>query len=83
MIKEINDKIIQLSREFYVAKNTLLEEIKKEIEAMKIPVLHKKILRRRFYKRMTLEEVGKEFGITRERVRQIESRYLTSTEPKG
>ena len=37
------------------------------------------VIRRRFgidYNEQTLEEVGKEFGVTRERIRQIESRAL-------
>jgi DNA-directed RNA polymerase sigma subunit (sigma70/sigma32) len=35
-----------------------------------------KIVRARFYEELTLEEVADRFGVTRERVRQIESRAL-------
>ena len=35
------------------------------------------ILAIRFGEKKTLEEVGKEFGVTRERIRQIETKALT------
>ena len=36
----------------------------------------KKVIKMRFYNEMTYEEVGKEFDVTRERIRQIESKAL-------
>lgn len=35
-----------------------------------------KVIRMRFYDEMTLDECGKQFGVTRERIREIESRAL-------
>lgn len=34
------------------------------------------VLKARLYERKTLEEVGKEFGVTRERIRQIEHKGI-------
>lgn len=39
----------------------------------------RKVLQMRFIERAMLEEVGKELGVTRERVRQIEARALENT----
>lgn len=35
-----------------------------------------RVLKARLYERKTLEEVGKEFGVTRERIRQIEHKGM-------
>ena len=37
---------------------------------------HQTVIRRRFYEDCTLEEVGAEMGVTRERIRQLEARVL-------
>ena len=62
-----------------VASQTLLREKIKEI-LVDLPPREQKILDMRFGLTdgvtRTLEEVGKEFGVTRERIRQIEAKAL-------
>jgi len=63
-----------------IASQTLLKERIKEILVDLTP-REQKILRMRFGLEdgitHTLEEVGKEFGVTRERIRQIEAKAIT------
>jgi len=58
--------------------NMLKENVEEVLESL--PEREAKVLRMRFglvtKKAMTLEEVGKEFGVTRERIRQIEAKAL-------
>jgi len=62
-----------------VASNTILHEQLKEVLETLTP-REAEVLRLRFGledgKVRTLEEVGKEFDVTRERIRQIESKAL-------
>jgi len=61
------------------ASKQLLKENVKEV-LCSLSEREAKVLKMRFglegYRPMTLEEVGKEFGVTRERVRQIEAKAL-------
>lgn len=63
-------------------KKTLLLETKNAVNkaVSKLDDKHKKILEMRFglngYKPLTLKEIGKEFGVTQERIRCLEARGL-------
>ncbi len=69
-----------------VAQQTLLREKIKEI-LVDLPPREQKILDMRFGLQdgitRTLEEVGKEFGVTRERIRQIEAKALMKIREHG
>ena len=60
-------------------KQTIIKELKKHLKDVSTP-RYQAIMRMRWGLddgiTRTLEEVGKEFGITRERVRQIENKIL-------
>lgn len=60
------------------SRQLLKENIREVLDGL--PEREAKVLKMRFglggYKPMTLEEVGREFGVTRERVRQIEAKAL-------
>jgi len=62
-----------------VASKQLLKENIEEV-LVGLPSREAKVLKMRFglggYRPMTLEEVGREFGVTRERIRQIEGKAL-------
>lgn len=72
----IEDSEVNIEKEYEI-KN-LKDLIKRELN--KFDDREKIIIKKRFgldgYSPMTLEEVGKEFGVTRERIRQIENKVL-------
>jgi len=70
------EKKLEEIRIHQIAIRNIRQEIKDIIVANKLPLKEKSILIRRFVKTETLEEVGKAFGVTRERVRQIEAKAL-------
>ena len=73
--------------DFIAAKQTVEEQVMEKIvseELVKVvatlPEKEHKIISMRFglegYNRMTLEEIGERFHVTRERIRQIETRAI-------
>lgn len=72
----IEDPEVNIEKEYEIKNLKVL--INKELN--KLDDREKMIIKKRFgldgYSPMTLEEVGKEFGVTRERIRQIENKVL-------
>lgn len=72
----IEDPQVNIEQEYEI--NNLKALINRELN--KLDDREKIIIKQRFgldgYSPMTLEEVGKEFGVTRERIRQIENKVL-------
>jgi RNA polymerase sigma factor (sigma-70 family) len=73
-LDQLIDKSIALKRE----QKKVLEEIKTEIRKNKeiLEPREEIILRRRFCEGLTLVEVGKEFGVTNNRIRQLQCKGL-------
>ena len=69
-----------------VTNNDLINEVQKIVNSLENE-REKAVLKKRFglenNQRMTLEEVGKEMGVTRERIRQIESKALKKVRKKA
>ena len=69
-----------------ITTNDLINEVQKIVNSLENE-REKAVLKKRFglenNQRMTLEEVGKEMGVTRERIRQIESKALKKVRKKA
>lgn len=70
-------------------KNSVIEEIHNSelgriisAQMVELPLREERVLRRRFYKHDTLQQIADEWGISRERVRQIEQRALRRLKKK-
>lgn len=70
----ITDELKLLSREHCRRKQSQWKSLK-ETRYLLSPREYK-LLKMRFRDGMCLEEVGKEFGVTRERIRQIEGKVI-------
>lgn len=69
VMKELNDLNLILNK----IKPIIMRGIRQSTKTGNIPRRYLAVLDLRVRKGMTLEEVGKEFDITRERVRQVEA----------
>jgi len=79
----IYDMVRESKKEFYLR----LEDLG-IINLKGLNLREQKIIRERFFEFKTYKEIGKEFGVTMERIRQIEARGLEklrniSVEPTG
>lgn len=74
-IEYINEQIYYVIKAREEDKKMLLDEMKRELKRINLLLtpFERKVMYRRMYKRMTLDETGKELGVTRERIRQIEN----------
>jgi RNA polymerase primary sigma factor len=77
----IEDKLKEISNH-YKSIMAIRKEIESIINNSNLDRKTKKLLRWRHVKTATLEEVGKEFGVTRERIRQIEAKALEALNKK-
>ena len=74
----LNNEILRRRKIFNDENDELLEDIKQVLREKRkiLTPRERKVLHRRFYKRQDLETVGRELGVTRERIRQIEAKGL-------
>ena len=78
-----NDKITKLNEDIYCSEDLIFDQIyKTELMAQIYNLLNtltereRKVIEYRFYETSTLEEIGKRFGLSRDRIRQIEDKAL-------
>lgn len=65
-----------LSNEAYLATKRIAKILLRERMAKNLSALEYKIAKDRLVSQMLLEDVGKKYGVTRFRVRQIEDKYM-------
>ena len=78
-----SDKITKLNEEIYYSEDLIFNQIyKTELMAQIYNLLNtltereRKVIKYRFYEPSTLAEIGKRFGLSRDRIRQIEDKAL-------
>ena len=78
-----NDKITKLNEDIYCSEDLIFDQIyKTELMAQIYNLLNtltereRKVIKYRFYEPSTLAEIGKRFGLSRDRIRQIEAEAL-------
>ena len=78
-----NDKITKLNEDIYCSEDLIFDQIyKTELMAQIYNLLsvlterERKVIKYRFYEPSTLAEIGKRFGLSRDRIRQIEDKAL-------
>jgi RNA polymerase primary sigma factor len=71
---EIVKEIASKNKEIYILRNELWSKLK-SLRKLFTPKEYK-VMKMRFHERQNLETVGREFGVTRERIRQIEGKAL-------